>query len=86
MDRALTIKQVADLLAVRPETVRKLVNSGLLTGRRIGQKTGSIRVLESDLKAYLDSTIIQPPPDVARKPARVKYPASMRFKFFPLET
>jgi len=36
MDRGLTIKQVADLLAVRPESVYKLVHSGLLIGRRAG--------------------------------------------------
>lgn len=49
-----TVEQIAQLIQVHEQTVRKWLRSGELPGRSFGGKTGW-RVRESDLRAFLDT-------------------------------
>ena len=51
----LTVAQVAQRLAVDQSTVRRLIQRGTLTGRKLG---GCVRVREEDLEAYIDASKI----------------------------
>lgn len=51
MPEYLTVNEVADLVRVYPETVRRWLRSGLLPGRHAGHKW---RVSQADLSAFLD--------------------------------
>lgn len=77
--QALTVKQVAERLAVGVQVVYKLIHGGQLVGRRVG---GNIRVLESDLLLYLDAQAIRPqlkaPPVV-----QSRLPLGKKWKYFP---
>ena len=50
MIRLLTVRQVADHLALHPQTVRKLIARGAIPSSRIGR---AIRVEEGDLAAFI---------------------------------
>jgi excisionase family DNA binding protein len=51
----LTVRQVAQRLALDDSTVRRLIQRGKLTGRKLG---GCVRVREEDLEAYLEASKI----------------------------
>lgn len=51
----LTVPQVAQRLAVDQSTVRRLIQRGKLTGRKLG---GCVRVREEDLAAYIEASEI----------------------------
>jgi excisionase family DNA binding protein len=50
----LTIRKVAERLAIAPSTAYALVQSGKIASHRIGLGRGAIRVDERDLEAYLE--------------------------------
>ena len=52
-ERWFTVGQIADLLQVGEETVRRWLRDGTLVGRNFGGKAG-YRVRESALQAFLD--------------------------------
>jgi excisionase family DNA binding protein len=56
MRQALTTEQVATLLQVSPEHVRRLARTGRLRGARLG--TAGWRFSEEQVKAYLDSETV----------------------------
>ncbi|SRR5579871_2857583 len=60
-DRGLTPQDVADRLKISRGQVYSLVHSGKLKGRRVGFGIANIRILESDLAAFLDAALIEPP-------------------------
>ncbi len=51
-DEYLTAEQVAEKLQMHPRTVRRLLNSGHLPGKKIGGKEW--RVSAATLKAYIE--------------------------------
>lgn len=57
-DRALTPSEVAKRLGISRQQVYTLIHSGKLTGRRVGLGIANIRVMESDLTAFLAASII----------------------------
>ena len=52
MSKALTVKQVADLLSVNERTVYRMVNSGELPGFKV---SGSWRFMEEDIHAWIEA-------------------------------
>ncbi len=52
-ERWFTVGQIAELLHVHEQTVRRWLREGALTGRNFGGRTG-YRVRESALQAFLD--------------------------------
>lgn len=60
MGRVLTVKQVAERLQVRPNTVRAWLKCGRIPGRRIGR---IYRILEDELDMFIVS-------EATRLPAR----------------
>jgi excisionase family DNA binding protein len=52
-EKYLTVSQVAELLQVNPETVRRWLRSGELAGISLGNKAG-YRVAASDLRAFIE--------------------------------
>jgi excisionase family DNA binding protein len=58
-DPGMTLKEVAARLRVHPETVRRLVRKGDLRAGRIGN---GYRVLERDLREYLESLWVDQAP------------------------
>lgn len=55
-DKLLTVRQVAEILAVSDQTVRKAIAAGNLTAINCslgGSKYKSVRIRKSDLDAYL---------------------------------
>ena len=53
-----SIKEVAHRLGVVPATVERLVNKGKIKASRVGKKL--IRIHQSDLDRYVESTTINP--------------------------
>lgn len=53
----LTVAEVADLFRVSSMTVYRLIRNGELPAVRVGR---SYRVSETDLRAYLDSQVVDP--------------------------
>ena len=53
-----SIKAVAHRLGVVPATVERLVNKGKIKASRVGKKF--IRIHQSDLDRYVESTTINP--------------------------
>jgi excisionase family DNA binding protein len=51
-ERYLTVAQVAELLQVNPETVRRWLRAGELAGISLGDKAG-YRVTDSDLRDFI---------------------------------
>ncbi|WP_071825920.1 helix-turn-helix domain-containing protein [Phytobacter massiliensis] len=51
-ERAITAQQAAELLIVSPRTIYRLIDSGLLSGKKIGNK---YRTTEAACIAYLTS-------------------------------
>ncbi len=51
MSSALTVKQVAELLAVNDRTVYRMANAGELPGFKVA---GSWRFLEDDIMSWID--------------------------------
>lgn len=51
-EKLLEVSQVAEILKVTPQYVRKLINSGKLPAQNFGERM--TRVKESDLKKYLN--------------------------------
>ncbi len=49
----LTVRNVAEILNVHPDTVRRWANSGALQGYRVGTR-GDHRFLRGDVDRYLD--------------------------------
>lgn len=68
-DRALTPNEVAERLGISRQQVYTLIHGGKLTGRRVGLGIANIRVMESDLAAFLDASIIVAERPGARHPA-----------------
>jgi excisionase family DNA binding protein len=50
----LTVKEVAEILKVRPETVRDEINAGRLKASRVGAKGGIARIRPEWLDDYLE--------------------------------
>jgi excisionase family DNA binding protein len=55
----LSVKEVAERLAVSEQTVLKLIERGELATSRVGRQ---YRVAEADLAAYLERTKVRPEP------------------------
>lgn len=53
--KVLTVREVADVLRVSLGTVYALVDAGKLDCLRIGTGRGTIRILEDDLRRYMES-------------------------------
>jgi excisionase family DNA binding protein len=51
----LTVKETAQLLALHPMTVRKLIAKGRIPALQLGGKGTSIRVPVDELQAWLES-------------------------------
>ncbi len=49
----LTIGEVAGLLKIHPNTVRRLINTGRMAACRLGGTGGLIRIAADDLDAFL---------------------------------
>lgn len=56
----LDITTVAEKLNISASTIRGLVRSGKLPAYRIGGKRGQLRFKDGDLRAYIESTLVQP--------------------------
>lgn len=54
METLYTVNEVAEILQLRPNTVRDLIRKDRVKAYKIGR---SYRVKESDLKEYIDSQI-----------------------------
>ena len=54
LEPLLTVKEVAEILKVRPETVRNEISAGHLTASRVGIKGGVARIRPEWLLAYLE--------------------------------
>jgi excisionase family DNA binding protein len=54
-ERWFTVEQIAELLQVHEQTVRRWLRDGALAGRNFGGRTG-YRVPESALKTFLEQT------------------------------
>jgi excisionase family DNA binding protein len=53
----MTVKQVADKLAVNPETVRRLIKANRLKATIFGtEKKATYRIDEKDLQAFIDGS------------------------------
>ena len=52
-ERALTVAQVAERLATRPETVRRWLRDGRLRGVRLGGRKTGWRIPESEVRRLL---------------------------------
>jgi excisionase family DNA binding protein len=55
--RLYSVREVADLLGVHPETVRRMIHAGILDGIRVGR---GLRVEEASLQEYLARQRIKP--------------------------
>lgn len=55
MRQVLTVEQVATLLQIHPESVRKLARAGRLRGSKLG--TSGWRFTEDQIQAYLETQI-----------------------------
>ena len=55
--RLLSVREVKERLGVSLASVYALIKKGKLVAMRIGCNSGAIRVRESDLVAYLESSI-----------------------------
>jgi excisionase family DNA binding protein len=55
--RLLTVREVKERLGVSLASVYAMIKRGKLVAIRIGCNSGAIRVRESDLMAYLESSI-----------------------------
>jgi excisionase family DNA binding protein len=81
LPQLLTVKQAAQVLAVSPRLVYRLLNAGHLQGVRVG---GAVRVSASDLREYVErnrtgqAAAVLPIPAMKRRPAR-----PTGFVFFP---
>jgi len=53
LEPMLTVDQVAELLQVNPETVRRLLRRGELRGRRIGGTKAGWRIAPAAVRAYM---------------------------------
>lgn len=51
-EKLLEVSQVAEILKITPQAVRKIINSGKLPAQNFGERM--TRVKESDLKKYMD--------------------------------
>ena len=49
----LTVKDIAELLHVHPETVREWIRTGQLRGVRLGKRSG-FRVASGDLQVFIE--------------------------------
>lgn len=49
-----TVNQIAKMFNMHPKTIRRYIQKGSLVAKKIGKEW---RVLESDLKAFLDSSV-----------------------------
>jgi excisionase family DNA binding protein len=52
-DRLLTVSEVAERLRVYPETVRRWLRAGRLTGIRLGGTKLGYRIAESELRRFI---------------------------------
>src|SRR5262249_36384057 len=77
----LTVKQVADRLAVSPKCVYSLIEHGNLPCPRIGSGRGTIRVSEEQLRAYLGAT---KQVQVREEPAPAPAPENVRAAGFTI--
>ncbi len=51
-----TVREVAALLRVSVSTVRNLIHGGQLPALRIGTRGGAYRVLDDDLRTFIEAT------------------------------
>ena len=72
MMKLLTIKETAVALRVSCSTVYALVEQRQLQCHRVGSGRGSIRIDENDLKQYLESCRLGPPPAKRKRPKHVE--------------
>ena len=52
LDTFLTLQKVAHILAVHPNTVRRMIATGQMTAIRIG-KRGDVRIRQRDLEQFI---------------------------------
>ena len=64
-DKLLSVREVAERLAVHPETVRRYLRDGTLPGKHLKQ---GWRVKESDVSAFIESDHYQPTDKENRQP------------------
>ena len=53
VDRIYTIEEAAEILKIKPRTLRQWVTDGKINAFRIGDR-GLIRIHEEDLQAFID--------------------------------
>jgi excisionase family DNA binding protein len=56
-DRYLTVPEVAERLRLNPETIRRMLRDGRLSGFRLGADSAGWRVSQQDLAAFIRSRI-----------------------------
>lgn len=47
-------KEVAEILHLKEETVRRMIRKGILNASRTGKQKGLLRISEESVKEYLD--------------------------------
>lgn len=53
-EKLYTVKEIAERLQVHPETVRQWIRSGELRGFALGGTKSGLRVVASDLNAFIE--------------------------------
>jgi len=74
----LTVKQVAEQLGVSAACIYQLVGSGKLSAHRIGLGRGAIRISESDLTEFVESSRKEKRPGVPAAPLKQKSGAAFK--------
>jgi len=62
-----TLDEVAERLKISRRSVGRLITSGALPAIRITAERGSVRIAESDLKAFLEARRTAPRPSEAEE-------------------
>lgn len=73
MERALTPDQVADLVQLSAEAVRRAVRRGELRASRV---CGRLRIMPADVEAWMAASTVAPSP--RRAPAEASAPRPLR--------
>lgn len=68
-----TVKQVAERLNISVRTIYAAVERGDLKCHRFGQRRGTIRVSEENLRAYLEQSVSQAESSLPKLPTQFKH-------------